>query len=377
MTSRERFNALMNFEKCDRSLDWENGIWYSTIKEWSKQGMPPRDPRQQPDTINVTGKIYFSILDDFLGMDEASKAIPVVFKPIPEFERVVHEETDDYLVVQNEWGLIMKIAKSGDTMPHFIESPIKTEVDLEALKERYEPRLSERYPKDWDALLEEYKDRTYPLSANDFPFGFFGFAREMFGVEHLFYAFYDTPELVKKLMNFTADYMISIWEKALVEAKPDFFRVWEDMCYKNTSLISPQMFREFMMEPYKKLTGFIKDCGCKNILVDTDGNCMDLIPLFIEAGVTGLYPFECMSGMDVVEVRRQFPKLQMLGGIDKTALIKGKKAIDEELDYKLSILPLGGYIPHVDHFIPPDVCWDNFLHYRMKTKELLYTNTIR
>ncbi len=138
-------------------------------------------------------------------------------------------------------------------------------------------------------------------------------------------------------MNFTADYLIKVWEKALVEAKPDFFRIWEDMAYKSGPLISPRMFREFMLEPYKKLTGFIRDCGCKNILVDCDGNLTELIPLFVEGGVTGFYPFECMSGMDVVQIRKNFPKLQMMGGINKRMLAKGKKEIDAELEYKCSI----------------------------------------
>ncbi len=376
MNSRERFNAIMKFEPCDRSLDWENGIWLTTVDEWYRQGLPKQEG--EPDSINVTGKIYFSILDSFLNMDEPSQAIPVNMFPVPEFPYEIFEENDKYIVAQNEWGIKMKVAKNGDTMPQFLERPVKNKIDFEKLKERFKPYLEKRYPENWNERLLEYKNRTYPLSASDFPFGIFGFARELLGAEGLFYAFHDEPELVKDIMNFTVDYLISIWEKGLVEAKPDFFRIWEDMAYKCGPLISPQLFREFMLEPYKKLTGFIKDCGCNNILVDCDGYCMELIPLFIEGGVTGMYPFECMSGMDVVEVRKCFPRLQMLGGINKRALAAGKKEIDIELEYKIdSIISFGGYIPHADHFVPPDVSWENFLYYRLKLKELLCKNPVR
>ena len=374
MTSRERFQAIMNFEAYDRTLDWENGIWLTTIDEWYKQGLPKQEGK--PDTINVTGKIYFYLLDNFLNLDQAPQAIPVKLLPMPAYPYEVYDETKDYIVAQNEWGIKMKVAKDGNTMPHFMNRPVKTQADFDRLKERFQPRLEERYPKNWTGLVEEYRDRTYPLSASDFPFGIFGFTRELLGPEKLFYAFYDDPALVKDIMNFTADYLIKVWEKALVEAKPDFFQIWEDMAYKSGPLISPRMFREFMLEPYKKLTGFIRDCGCKNILVDCDGNLTELIPLFVEGGVTGFYPFECMSGMDVVQIRKNFPKLQMMGGINKRILAKGKKEIDAELEYKCSIIPQGGYIPHVDHFVPPDVSWENFLYYRLKLKEIFYKNPI-
>jgi len=377
MNARERFNALMSFEPCDRSMDWENGIWYSTIGEWEKQGMPPRDSRIEPDSINFTGKIYFSLLDEYFGFDETAQPIPVDKGPLPAFDRIIFEETDDFMIVQNEWGIKMQVAKDGDTMPHFLNRQVTCQADFDALKERFQPRIKERYPENWDTMVEEYKDRTYPTFANDFPFGFFGFARELLGAEDVLYAFYDTPELVKNIMDFTVDYLISIWEKALVEAKPDFFRIWEDMCYNTSSLISTEMFREFMLEPYKKLTNFVRDCGCKNIFVDTDGQCTDLIPLFIEGGVTGLYPFECMSGMDVVEVRKNFPRLQMMGGINKRMLAMDKDTIDQELEHKLSIISQGGFIPHCDHFVPYDATWENFVHYRLKMKELLYKNPVK
>lgn len=53
------------------------------------------------------------------------------------------------------------------------------------------------------------------------------------------------------------------------------------MAYKNGPMISPDIFREFMLPQYKKLTGFFKEYGIKNFFVDTDGNYEKLIPLFL------------------------------------------------------------------------------------------------
>ena len=45
--------------------------------------------------------------------------------------------------------------------------------------------------------------------------------------------------------------------------------IWEDMCYKNGPLISPDTFRKFMLPGYKKLTSFLKDSGVNIITVDS------------------------------------------------------------------------------------------------------------
>lgn len=38
------------------------------------------------------------------------------------------------------------------------------------------------------------------------------------------------------------------------------------------------------------------------------------------------------------------------------------------------MLSQGEYIPYVDHFVPPDVSWPNFLYYRKRLNELIGAN---
>ena len=75
--------------------------------------------------------------------------------------------------------------------------------------------------------------------------------------------------------------------------------------------------------------------------------------------------------MDVNKVREQFPKLGMLGGIDKRQLAAGKEAIDKELEYKVTeMIKLGGYIPMCDHTVPTDVSWENFCYFRKRLTQI-------
>jgi uroporphyrinogen decarboxylase len=108
------------------------------------------------------------------------------------------------------------------------------------------------------------------------------------------------------------------------------------------------------------------------MIVDSDGNNWDLIPLFVEGGVTGMGPMEVAADMDVVEVRRAFPELQIIGGIDKRKLATGKAGIDQELAAKVpGVLCAGGYIPCCDHSVPPDVSWEDFCYYRERLAVLV------
>jgi hypothetical protein len=136
-------------------------------------------------------------------------------------------------------------------------------------------------------------------------------------------------------------------------------------------MISPATFKEFVSPYYKKLTGFLKSKGVNIIFVDTDGQCDELIPLFIEAGVTGLYPMEVSCGMDVVKARKRYPELQLMGGIPKSDIALGRKRIDEFLEPVEWLLKQGGYMPYGDHFVPPEVSWENFKYYRQKLNDII------
>ena len=148
----------------------------------------------------------------------------------------------------------------------------------------------------------------------------------------------------------------------------DYILIWEDLAFKNGPLISPDIFREFILPYYKKFIQRMKTFGVKHFFVDTDGNFEVLIPLFIEGGVTGFYPFEVQAGMDIEKIRDLYPELVIMGGIDKMALAKGKEAIDGEIAKVKRMLKKGGYIPYTDHMVPPDVSFENYTYFRKQLK---------
>ncbi len=79
------------------------------------------------------------------------------------------------------------------------------------------------------------------------------------------------------------------------------------MAFNTGPLVSPEIFAEFMTPYYKRACDYLTANGVASVAVDTDGNCIKLIDEFLKAGVTGLYPFEVKSGMDIYEVRKMYP----------------------------------------------------------------------
>ena len=84
-----------------------------------------------------------------------------------------------------------------------------------------------------------------------------------------------------------------------------------------------------------------------------------------------MYPMEVSAGMDVVKARKEYPQLQMMGGVPKSDIALGRGRIDEFLEDVDFLLEKGGYIPFGDHLIPPDVPWEEFKYYREKLNRLI------
>jgi len=139
------------------------------------------------------------------------------------------------------------------------------------------------------------------------------------------------------------------------------------MAMKTGPLISPQLFRDFMLEPMKRVTKVLNEYGIDIIMVDSDGNVDELIPLWLEANVNMVYPMEVAAGCDMLAYRERFGKeLLMFGGIDKRVMRDGytKADVEREVMSKVpQLIEQGGYSPMVDHAVPPDVPLELFKHY--------------
>ena len=386
MQSREKFLNAINFNVNCPVPNWEFAYWYDTIQGWYKEGLPKQKPPTKldyqqwisgeaypsPDVFYDNLNFYDNDVHEYFSFDERAHSVALNAGPIPCFEKEVYEEDEDTITFRNEAGQVIKTYKDGSSMPYFVSYPVKNKKDFNKIIERFNSNSADRFPENYSELLEEYRNRTYPLQLWGGSYsGFFSILREMLGLENTLYLFFDDPMLVNEILEFFTDHYIKLYSKIVSRIKVDYILIWEDMAYKNGPLISAEMFKKFLLPYYKKFTSKIKDFGVKNFFVDTDGNFEVLIPLFMEGGVTGFTPFEVQAGMDIERIREMYPNIIIMGGIDKTALSKGKSAILNELKKVERMLSRGGYIPYTDHMVPPEVSFENYKFFRFKLKEIL------
>jgi hypothetical protein len=383
MNPRERFRAVVHFKEPDRLPVYE---WVSipddTVLRWLKEGMELEKAISREELF-IRGELLsvscyrlfaghqplvFDILDR---MDE----IPIDFGPIPRFGPRTLEESERYRVLIDAGGVKKRVFKDRQFgMPQFIEWPVKGLKDWRRIQERFKPEDPRRYPLDWsDEAIEYFRTTSFPTRIR-VP-GFFGFGRQLMGLMPWLIAFYRDQELVQEMEAFWADFLIETLKPAVEALKSsiDCVTIWEDMAYRKGPHISPRLFKDFLMPGYKRLTGFLRHYGIETILTDSDGNILPLVPLFIEAGVKGLYPLEVQAGMDAIALRKAYGRsLILIGNIDKRAVALGKDSIEREIRSKLPFLKKeGGYIPSLDHEVPPDVPYQNYCYYLEFLKKYL------
>lgn len=406
MNLRERFLEVMNFNAGVPSMKWEFGYWGEVIDRWYADGLPKKNypyvsPRISTPTAHLytpawnkipagrlpkgiavmSGGLYWPTqgfpidndVKDTFHMDHTQVLINVNLLFHPMFEVQVLEDSDKYFVTRDVDGVQRRFIKATQTMPSGEKYPITDRKSWEQLKaERLNcDDIKGRFPPDWDQLVEWYRNRDFPLAIGGYPHGFFGTLANLMGYDKLFYAYLDDPELVHDIVSTFTEVWIAVYSEVFSYVKPDLVQIWEDISYGSGPMVSPAMIREFMLPYYKRFTSFLRSEGVNIIFVDTDGYCHDIIPLFIEGGATGMFPFETHAGMDIVRVRKEFPQLQMMGGVPKSKIALGPAEIDKFLEPVADVLQTGGYIPFGDHFIPPEVSWEGFKYYRTRLNELI------
>jgi uroporphyrinogen-III decarboxylase len=382
MNTRERLLATLNFQPCDHPPYWEWAYWPETLDRWYTEGLD----RQvgYPEWMGKSEPLNGGAGDwrppmpregdakRELALDDGYFHPPVWGRiPLP-CEKVIIEENNHFQILRDTDGVTKKILKDTMSMPMFIQYPIQSRGDWDAMKAGLNTSFRDRVPADWDNVTACLRDnqRSFPVSLLGFPEGLFGQLRELMGDDYLLYSFYDDPAMIHDILDVMTELWISLWEEQVAQFEVDSVTFWEDMCYRSGPLISPKMFQAFLSPRYKRLTDAGRAMGIKHYLVDSDGDMRKLIPLWVEAGITGVYPFEVQAGMDVEEIGKQYPSLVVLGGIDKREIDLGPEAIDRELEKRLPfLLQRGGFVPTLDHHVTPEVSWPDFIYYRKKLAE--------
>jgi hypothetical protein len=347
MTNRERFLRTMRYQEVDHPPIVIPGPWTITRKRWEQEGLPKG--------MNLYE--YFEL--------PPYKLRHVGFETMlyPPFEEKILEKTEEYIIKIDDSGVKVKNFLDESSMPMHLEYPIKGRESLPWLREKLNPDIPERLAPDWLEKAKEMENNNVISLCNGGQY--FGFLNERMGTEQLLTTYFDDPAFIHEVN----DLQCRCCEKGLNIILPQFqldlIGYHEDMAYKNASLISPKMFKEFMSPYYARILEITKKYPVDIHYMDTDGNVWELIPLWLEIGINMLAPMEVAAGMDVVALRKEFGReLRMGGGFDKRIMAShNKEDIKKELERIRPVIEDGGYIPGLDHEAPPDIPFENLCYY--------------
>ena len=357
----ERFYRFFTGQAVDRCPDQEFGYWPQTIRRWLKEGM---EVDLTPEERN---QMFCRKVNDYFGFENWHAVhLSLRWHMNPKFEEKVIERRGASVIMRDTGGAIAQRYQNDQddsSIPHFIEFPVKTPDDWKAMKERY--RLDDPTREIPTQEIETARKGAAEgrIIAVNGP-GPYGVLRDWMGFENLSIAFYEYPEMIHDMVEHLAALAVNQLRKIPTDIPIDFVSYWEDMASKNGPFVGPSMFREFLQPCYHAIIVELRKHGCVLGLVDCDGNPHDIVGNWLEEGVNIMFPLEVAAGVDPYAWRREFGRgLLLKGGVAKAPLVEGGSAIDRELERLRPLYEQGGFMPHLDHLVPPDIPLKHYQQY--------------
>lgn len=372
MNYRENVNAILHYQPFEKMPIVSFGYWGETVQKWADEGHITREEADGYCRYGDNSEADRSIMKR-LGFDfNWNSCYGGNVGLYPAFERkVLEQKADGGQVIRDEQGLIVLVKPGVVSIPAEIGTTL---TDRDVWEKEYLPRLQWEAERIDTSLFESLKDD----SQRQLPVGLhcgslMGYMRNLLGVEELSYLYVDDPELYEEIANTLAGLCYQS-VKAILEtgAKFDYAHFWEDICYKNGPLVSPDGFRQMIGPHYRKITNLLKEHGVDIVSVDCDGWIDALLPIWLENGVNTMFPIEVGTwNASIAPWREKYGKdLRGVGGMNKTVFARDYQAVDQEVERLRPLMELGGYIPCPDHRIAPDAKFENVQYYCEKMKSL-------
>jgi len=127
------------------------------------------------------------------------------------------------------------------------------------------------------------------------------------------------PDEMHELIDYLTEWELELAEGICAHLKPDALFHHDDWGSEKSTFISPDMFAEFFVEPYKKIYGYYHDHGVELIIHHADSYAATLVPYMIEMGIDIWQG--CMESNNVPELVKKYGgRISFMGGIDNKSM---------------------------------------------------------
>jgi len=334
VNSRERVRLALSHREADR-IPIHDSPWAATVDRWRGEGLPS----------GVSAADYFGYELCGFGADTS-----------PQFPVEVLHEDREYIIERNAFGGVRRNHRDRSTTPQIMDYPCKSREDWEKLKPRLQ--ASDRRV-DWVSGLQAFqleRSRGRFITYNA-AVGYDKIQSYVASVR-LLKAVIMEPDWVKDMYTTDAKLAMEMCER-MIDGGFEFDGAYLfcDLGYRNGLFFSPRHYREQLHPVFKELCDYFKSRDMP-VILHCCGQVKDLIPYFIEEGITCLQPLEVKAGMDLIELKNRYgDKMCFMGGIDVRLMAQEDPApLEKEIREKIQVAKKGGgYIYHSDHSVPKNV----------------------
>ncbi len=297
----------------------------------------------EPTLSGIYGNIGYFGLAEKLGLDAVT-----IFE---------NQKTEDLGNghIKDEWGIVWGVGDYGLTYP--VECPIKSMSDLDTYRAP-DPNADWRLDRVKEAVTRFKGEKAITLCCHEG----FEFSHYLFGMDNLFMAYLEAPEIAHRLARMVVDYKKAVLKRAIAEGV-DVIVSGDDYAFKTAPLMSPGFFDEFCVPYIKEMVDAAHECGAP-FVKHTDGFLWPIIDSIVDCGIDALDPIEPIAGMDIGKVKEKYGhRIALVGNVDCTEVLTHGSREDVVDAVKETIAKAsvgGGHIMASSNSIHPGVTPDNY-----------------
>lgn len=337
MNSRERFVTALQGGIPDRVPIWE---YLFSLK-------------LQKEVMGYNTELYDGKTTTLMA---AKLGLDVVWAPINGFCGIEDDPHELNEIYSDEWGITYR--KNGWPIMAQLETPIKSREDWE------------NYNLPTVASPNRLRIIKEAIAAND---GQLAIAAGLLGpftmmtwylmdFETLSFSLFLDPDLVHEMTEAYVDWALEAARLAFKTGGVDAFHISDDWGGSGGLLVSPDHFREFFLQPFKRMVQGLKSLGVP-VIMHNDGKIWDMLDNLVDTGISAYHPVEKTATMDLAIIKRKyFRKICPIGNVNnKTTMVNGTpEDVRKETIECLEIgMPGGGYILSSDHSLHDDIPLEN------------------
>ncbi len=340
MTKREVIRTLLSQQIPDR-VGLNEHFWPHILDNgWREQG--------------VTDENWATRYD----LDLRSQNWCKVPGPRPDLETVI-EENDSWKTTRDGWGAQFKFFKKKAGTPEhiaFAVTPANWQSEWRERTLAIDMRTTVDVAKARQARATALAQPQFLTYAG---LAIFEELRRILGDVVMLESLASEPEFIEDFCTVITTKHLEYWDYLFREVGlPDGLHIYEDVGYTRGPFCSPRMHCRLVQPHHHRLFGFFKEHKLP-LIVHTCGDFRPHLKALHETGVDCIQALEAKTGMDVVELAKEWKgKMCFMGNLDIRAFESGdREKIKAECLGKLNGMKAlrAPYIFMSDHSIPPSV----------------------